>query len=96
MDEFLPGITSNAVCNHVKEFMISPDEKISYCTSCMPAAGYKKKLFSSPDAEYLAFLKSENISLNLPPPHNPACTRVFAGQPKNCSPNMQSEYLPLI
>ncbi len=94
MDEFLPGITSNAVCTHLKEYIISPDEKICYCTSCMPAAGYKKKLFLSQDAEYLSFLKSENISPELPPPHNPACTRVFAGQPPRIvSPNMQSEYL---
>jgi len=94
MDEFLPGISSNAICTHIKEYIISPDEKISYCTSCMPAAGYKKKLYPVPDAEYLAFLKSENISLNLPPPHNPLCTRVFTGQPpKIVSPNMQSEYL---
>lgn len=94
MDEFLPGITSNAVCTHLKEYIISPDEKICYCTSCMPAAGYKKKLFLSQDAEYLSFLKSENISTELPPPHNPACTRVFAGQPPRIvSPNMQSEYL---
>lgn len=94
MDEFLPGITSNAVCTHLKEYIISPDEKICYCTSCMPAAGYKKKLFFSQDAEYLSFLKSENISPELPPPHNPACTRVFTGQPPRIvSPNMQSEYL---
>ncbi|HMR47387.1 MAG TPA: penicillin-binding protein 1C [Bacteroidia bacterium] len=94
MDEFLPGITSNAVCTHLKEYIISPDEKICYCTSCMPAAGYKKKLFFSQDAEYLSFLKSENISPELPPPHNPACTRVFTGQPPRIvSPNMQSKYL---
>ena len=94
MDEFLPGITSNAVCTHLKEYIISPDEKICYCTSCMPAAGYKKKLFFSQDAEYLSFLKSENISPELPPPHNLACTRVFTGQPPRIvSPNMQSEYL---
>ncbi|MEZ5068436.1 MAG: penicillin-binding protein 1C [Bacteroidia bacterium] len=94
MDEFIPGISSNAVCTHAKEIMVSPDEKVSYCTSCAPAAGYKKILYPNPDPDLLAFYKSEHINIKMPPPHNIACSRIFNDSPpKITSPADAGEYL---
>ncbi|MBS1764753.1 MAG: penicillin-binding protein 1C [Bacteroidetes bacterium] len=94
MDEFIPGISSNAVCTHEKEIMVSPDEKISYCTTCAPSAGYKKILFPNPDPDLLAFYKSEHINISLPPPHNPSCSRIFRDTPPQISsPVNNSEYI---
>lgn len=94
MDEFIPGASSNAVCTHLKEIMVSPDLKFSYCTGCAPAAGYKKMLFPNPDPDLLAFMTSEHINVLLPPPHNIACTRIFKDSPpKITSPADASEYL---
>lgn len=94
MDEFIPGISSNALCTHLKEVFISPDEKISYCTSCVPLTGYKIKLYQNPEADLLAFYESEHISYEKIPPHNPLCTRVFKDSPpKITSPADKSEYI---
>ncbi len=94
MDEFIPGISSNITCNHMKEVFISPDEKISYCTSCVPLIGYKKKLYQNPEADLLAFYESEHISFEKIPTHNPLCTRVFKdAPPKITSPADKSEYI---
>ncbi len=94
MDEFIPGVSSTALCTHLKEVMISPDEKISYCTSCVPITGYKKKLFPNPEADLLAFYQSEHISFLHIPVHNPSCIRVFKdAPPKIISPVDKSEYV---
>ncbi|MEJ0081401.1 MAG: hypothetical protein WDM78_10760 [Puia sp.] len=42
---FIPGVSSAKTCTHLQEVILSADEKISYCRSCMPVNGYKKKLF---------------------------------------------------
>jgi penicillin-binding protein 1C len=94
IDYYIPGVSSNNVCRHLKEYLVSADEKMSYCTACAPETGYKRKFYAEPDAEWLAFLKSEHIATELPPPHNAACTRVFNGfAPKIVSPNAESEYI---
>lgn len=94
MDEFIPGVSSNTTCTHLKEVFVSPDEKISYCTSCVPVTGYKKKLYANPEADLLAFYESEHISFDHIPIHNPLCTRIFKdAPPKITSPTDKSEYI---
>jgi penicillin-binding protein 1C len=81
MDEYIPGISSNEPCNHLKQVWVSADEKISYCTSCLPASGYKTKTYPNIPPELSAYYESAHIPYEKIPPHNPACTRTLEGLP---------------
>lgn len=79
MDYFIPGISDNHRCDHIKKIRLSADEKISYCTSCMPLTGYKFKSFPNVSAELTAYYEQQHIPYTKVPPHNPSCARVFEG-----------------
>lgn len=78
-DTYLPGISDNAMCNHLKEVPITIDELFSYCTSCMPLSGYKKKWYPNIDANLADFYRSRQIDFVAMPEHHPECTRNFGG-----------------
>ena len=80
MDYYIPGISDNKLCDHFKEVWISSDEKISYCTSCLPPNGYKTKLMENISPELASYYDSWHISYKKIPEHNPACSRTFSGQ----------------
>lgn len=81
IDFFLPAISSIEKCKHQKEVAVSADEKISYCTSCQPLAGYKRKWYKNLSNEMIGFYQQEKINFESIPPHNPACSRVFDERP---------------
>jgi len=74
---FIPGVSSSKTCTHLQEVIISADEKISFCRSCMPANGYKKKLFRIVSPEMQRYYAENNIIYQKLPPHNPACEKIF-------------------
>ncbi len=80
IDYFLPGISSIETCEHVKSVDVSPDEKISYCTSCRPPTGYKTILYPNLDPDLISFYTSEHIAFKKIPDHNPDCSRIFSGK----------------
>lgn len=80
-DTYLPGISDNRPCSHVKEVYLSADEQFSYCTTCLPPTGYKIKQFPDIDPELASFYESRNIAYDKIPEHNPACSRYFDGKP---------------
>jgi penicillin-binding protein 1C len=93
-DYFIPLISSNKTCDNWQEIMVSADEKITYCKSCVPDAGYKKKWYKVADADMQAWYRDNNISYQKIPPHNPACEKIFKGAaPVITSPANGSEYL---
>jgi penicillin-binding protein 1C len=93
-DYFIPLISSNKKCNHLKEVMISADEKISFCNSCVPESGYKKKLFKSISPEMQAYFEENRIAYQRIPAHNPDCEKIFSGgAPSITSPKNGAEYL---
>ncbi len=79
MDYYIPGISTNEKCNHLKEVFVSADEKYSYCTSCLPAGGYKEKLFQNITPKLATWYKMNHIAYQKIPKHNPSCTRDFNG-----------------
>ncbi len=81
MDYYIPGVSSTKRCSHLINAWLSPDDKISYCTSCLPASGYKTKSYPNVSAELAAYYESNHISYQKIPPHNPFCSRIFEGQP---------------
>ena len=74
--------------------MISADEKISYCRSCVPAAGYRKKWYKIVDPDMQAYFDEHATAYQKIPPHNPDCEFIFQGNaPVITSPANGTEYL---
>lgn len=94
MDYFIPTVSSNQKCEHLKYVWVAPDEKISYCSQCLPQTGYKKKLYPNLEPEIISFFESQKISYQKIPTHNPKCSRVFTEKaPIITSPVDGKEYL---
>ena len=93
-DYFIPLVSPTKTCDNWQEIMVSPDEKISYCKSCAPETGYKKKWYKIIDPDMQAWYRENNISYEKIPPHNPDCEKIFKGSaPVITSPANGSEYL---
>lgn len=93
-DNFIPLISSTKTCDNLQEIMISPDEKISYCKSCAPETGYKKKWFKVIEPDMQAWMEENRILFEKIPPHNPDCELIFKGNaPVINSPVNGTEYL---
>lgn len=95
-DFFIPTVSHTRRCEHLRYVFISPDEKISYCSECLPSNGIKRKLFPNLSPEMLAFYESNQIVFDKIPPHNPQCTKLLEGKPpKIVSPVEGREYLTI-
>ncbi|HVU83689.1 MAG TPA: hypothetical protein VHC50_02540, partial [Puia sp.] len=91
---YIPGVSSAKRCEHVQEVLVSADEKISYCRSCVPPNGYKKKLYNIIPPEMQRYFDDRHIAYQKIPPHNPACEKIFReGGPVITSPAAGTEYL---
>ncbi len=92
-DYFIPMISTVKKCDNMQEIMISPDEKISYCKTCMPQNGYKKKLYKIVTPDMQRYFEENKIAYEKIPPHNPACEKIFKdGAPVVTSPSAGNEY----
>ena len=80
IDYFIPKVSTNVRCDHMKKVFISPDSSISYCTACIPDNGYKIVEYPNPEPDLVAFYEAEHIAYRKIPPHNPKCERVFEGK----------------
>ncbi len=93
MDYFIPGVSPNEKCNHLRPVYVNADATESYCTTCLPATGYKVVHYHNHAPEIITWFESENITYLKPPPHNPLCERVFVeGPPSITSPIDGLEY----
>jgi penicillin-binding protein 1C len=93
-DYFIPLISPNQSCNNWQEVMISPDEKISYCKSCAPGSGYKKKWYKITEPDMQSWFEDNRIVYQKIPPHNTECELIFKGNaPFITSPANGTEYL---
>jgi penicillin-binding protein 1C len=94
LDEFIPLISSTKQCNNRQEVLLSADEKTSYCKSCVPETGYKKKLMKITEPEMQAYFSENGMSYEKIPPHNENCEVIFKGNAPNITfPVNGSEYL---
>lgn len=94
MDYFIPLVSATQSCNNIQEVMISAQEKISYCKTCMPDAGYKKKMYKIIAPDMQAYFDERRIAYEKVPAHNPDCEKIFKeGAPAITSPRNGSEYL---
>jgi len=93
-DYFIPLVSPTKKCDNMKEVYVSADEKMSYCHTCLPEAGYKKKWYKVIPPEMKDYYDINKISYTVIPPHNPRCEKVFAEEgPMVISPANGSEYL---
>ena len=94
IDYFIPLVSSTKICDNRQEIMTSPDKKISYCKSCVPEIGYKKKWYKLIEPEMQAWMNENGIAYEKIPPHNPDCDKIFKGNsPLIASPTNSTEYL---
>ncbi len=93
-DYFIPLISSTKVCNNWQETMINASEKISYCKSCAPETGYKKKWYKVVEPDMQSWFEENRIAYQKIPTHNPECELIFKGAaPAITSPVNGTEYL---
>jgi penicillin-binding protein 1C len=93
-DAFIPLVSPTQACNNWQEVMVSADEKISYCRSCAPGSGYKKKWYRITEPAMQAWFQENRIAFDAIPAHNPACEVIFRGNaPVIESPVNKLEYL---
>lgn len=78
-DYFIPLISSTKACENWQEIMVSPNEKISYCKSCAPSTGYKKKWYKTIEPDMQAWFEENRIAYQKIPAHNPDCELIFKG-----------------
>jgi len=94
IDYFLPGISPVTCCTHLAEYDTDEEARNSYCTACRPETGYRRGLYENPPPEVVRFYREQGYPMQLPPPHNPACTRLFEGKkPFILSLHESEEYL---
>ncbi len=93
LDYFVPGKSSTEKCDHLKEVFVNADSTVSYCTSCLPEAGYVSALYPNLEPGIISYFERNQIEYLKIPEHNPDCERLFAGQkPIITSPVNENEY----
>lgn len=77
IDSYIPGISPNQRCQHMKEVFIDIKETKSYCRTCKPDKNIIRKLYRNLPMEVITFYEEQNIPYQKIPPHNESCTRIF-------------------
>ncbi len=85
--------TRTGVCAVCTEFLVSPDRTVSYCASCLGDHPYHSVTYAQYAPELLHFWRQQGAPYETAPGHNPACSRVFAGEgPSILSPSDRMTY----
>ncbi len=61
-DYFIPLVSTAKKCDNMQEIMVSPDEKMAYCRSCVSATGYKKKLYRIITPDMRAWMQDKGVA----------------------------------
>ena len=93
-DLYSKSQTLPLACDIDKEYCISPNESVHYCTSCLGDHPYRTKVYEDYPPEYLSYMETNGRAPARIPPHNPECERVFSGKgPHITSPTNDMTYL---
>jgi len=93
-DYYIPLVSSNRKCNHLREVFINPSGTLSYCRSCLPQSGYITEWYPNHEPSLISYFESEQIPYKKIPPHNPECHRVYKDEsPKITSLHQDREYI---
>ena len=92
-DYYIVGVSRNRRCQHRKAVYTNAAGTLSYCAHCRPDSGAVRRSYSNLSPDVLTFYQAQHIPVELAPPHNPACERVFGDNgPLITSLNDGSEY----
>lgn len=92
-DFYIKGVSSAEVCDLYRQFYVSKNETLQFCTACLPATGYHKKKFPQYAPELALWYHKNNKGFTMPPPHNSQCEGKFSSDgPKILSPAIGFEY----
>lgn len=92
-DYFINNISHNKTCDLYKEIYVGENNKIEYCTECLPKEKYIKKAYPFYNPELVLWFAKNNIEFEKPPEHNINCTARFSNKgPKIISPVEDYEY----
>lgn len=94
IEEYIPYISPNSICDKNQVLYISQDEKYEYCKHCLPKTGYIEKVYPVLSPELALFYKENKINYTVPPPHNPNCDRLVSQSgPQIISPLPNYDYI---
>ncbi len=93
-DYYSASRTVPRYCEVDNEYMVSKDGMMYYCTTCVESHPFVFRVIPGFYSELLSFWERVGKPYQKPPPHNPECTRLFAGQgPKILSPTGDMTYI---
>lgn len=75
MDWFIPLISSQEICDHIRKVDVSENEAFSYCQDCRPVSGYHSILVENRSPAIISFLRMKGDVLRGAPPHWTGCPR---------------------
>ncbi|GJQ63536.1 MAG: penicillin-binding protein 1C [Melioribacteraceae bacterium] len=92
-DYYIEGVSSIEKCDIETEIFVDSSGSVLYCTSCLPADGYKRKIVNRYSPEIRLWLQRNGAITDIPK-HNPDCTRIEAGNNlRIVSPVKDYEYI---
>lgn len=94
MDYFIPLVSTNKRCTHLKQVFISEDESESYCNRCLPNGGFKKAWYPNHPSALINYFITEKIPYRAIPKHHKQCPKILKDNPpKIISPLHDREYI---
>lgn len=72
-DIFVPLVSSNKKCNHLKKVYTNFSETLSYCENCKNDHNTKEKYYQNFEPPLIKLFQEKQIYYEKIPPHNPLC-----------------------
>jgi penicillin-binding protein 1C len=92
-DYFIPLVSSQKKCSHMKEIFVNEDETTSYCSGCLPETAYKKKYYPNYPKDLINYYNFSEVTYVKIPEHNSECNSVLeSNSPKIINPIDGFEY----
>lgn len=92
-DLYAERTTNLRECDVCREYLLSPDGKVTYCSSCLGDRKYRRAVYLDVAPELVHYWQAAGVAREVPPQHNRACPRVFAGEgPSIVSPTEEMTY----
>jgi penicillin-binding protein 1C len=92
-DYYILNVSHSRKCELTKEIFTDSSGSVQYCYECLPDKGYIKSAAKYYDPELKLWYEENNISYDVPPPHNINCTAVYDSDgPRIISPSEEFDY----
>lgn len=93
LDFYIPGVSDNTLCRHLKKVLINSDSTVSYCTHCCPEFGYAEAYYPNLTPEIISHYTEAQVPFKRIPEHNSECEQFLSGlKPLITSPVKNNTY----